>query len=93
MCQDARGLFTRWEFDADLRKFKARHNRIRNFENMVMYFYQETRPECKVESFFTSGKQKKSVVLMCTVIVITVRQCSKQWDVTTTFVFVKKLVP
>ena len=24
-----------------------------------MSFYQETRPECKIESFFTSGKQKK----------------------------------
>ena len=26
---------------------------------MVMSFYQETRPECKFESFFRSGKQKK----------------------------------
>ena len=24
-----------------------------------MFFYQETRPKCKIESFFTSGKQKK----------------------------------
>ena len=76
-----------------MQKFKARHNRTCNFENMVMSFYQETRPACKIESFFTSGKQKKSTVLMWTVIVITVRQCLKQWDVTTTFVPVKKLVP
>ena len=26
---------------------------------MVMSFYQESRPECKIESFFRSGKQKK----------------------------------
>ena len=60
MCQDMpTGLYTRWEFDTEMQKFKARHNRTRNFENMVMSFYQESRSECKIESFFTSGKQKK----------------------------------
>ena len=60
MCQDMpTGLYTRWELDTDMQKFKARHNRTRNFENMVMSFYQKSRPECKIESFFTSGKQKK----------------------------------
>ena len=54
MCQDMpTGLYTRWEFDTEMQKFKARHNRNRNFENLVMYFYQESRPECK------TGKQKK----------------------------------
>ena len=60
MCQNMpTGLYTRWEFDSDMRKFKARHNRSRNFENMVMSYYQETRPECRIESFHTSGNQKK----------------------------------
>ena len=41
MCQDMpTGLYTRWEFDTDMQKFKARHNQTRNFENMVMSFYQ-----------------------------------------------------
>ena len=35
------------------------YNRNRNFEKMVKFFYQERRPECKIESFFTSGNQKK----------------------------------
>ena len=42
-----------------MQKFKARHNRSRSFENMVMSYYQETRPECRIESFHTSGNQKK----------------------------------
>ena len=93
MCQDMpTGLYTRWEFDTEVQKFKARH-RTRNFENMVMSFYQESRPECKIESFFTSGKQKKSTVLMLMVTAINVKQYSKQWDFTTTSVPVKKLVP
>ena len=29
-------------------------------ENMVMSFYQTTRPECTIESFYTTGKQKKN---------------------------------
>ena len=46
MCQNMpTGLYTRWEFDSDMQKFKARHNPSRNFENMVMSYYQETRPE------------------------------------------------
>ena len=58
MCQDMpTGLYTRWEFDS--KKFKARHNRSRNFENMVLFYYQETRPECRIESFHTSGNKKK----------------------------------
>ena len=95
MCQDMpTGVYTRWEFDTEMQKFKARHNPTRNFENMVMFFCQEPIPECKIDSFFTSGKQKKkSTVLMWMVIVITVRQCLKQWDVINTSVPVKKLVP
>ena len=46
MCQDmATGLYTRWDFDTDIQKFKARHNRPRNFENMIMSFYQEQREQ------------------------------------------------
>ena len=60
MCQDMpAGLYTRWEFDSDMQKLKARHNRSRNFENMVMFFYHETRPECRIERFHTSGNQKQ----------------------------------
>ena len=42
-----------------MQKFKARHNRSRSFETMVMSYYQETRPEFRIESFHTSGNQKK----------------------------------
>ena len=39
MCEDLpTRLNTRWEFDTDMQKIKARHNRSRNFENMVTSF-------------------------------------------------------
>ena len=38
-------------------------------------------------------ENRKNQLFLRTVLVITVRQCSKQWDVTTTSVLVKKLVP
>ena len=53
------GLYTRWEYDSETDRFKAKNNRTRNFENMVTSFYQELRPECKIQSFYTTGKQKK----------------------------------
>ena len=60
MCQEMpTALYTRWEYDSELDRFKARNNRTSNFENMVMSFYQKLRPECKIESFYTTGKQKK----------------------------------
>ena len=60
MCQAMpTGLYTRWEFDTNLQKFKARQNTTRKFENMVMSFYQANRPECTIESIYTTGKQKK----------------------------------
>ena len=49
----------RWEFHSDMQKFNARHNPSRSFENMVMSYYQETKSECRIESFHTSGNQKK----------------------------------
>ena len=61
MCQDKpTSLYTRWEFDTNIQKVKARHNRSRNFENMVMSFYQEQRPECKTESFCHTWKIKEN---------------------------------
>ena len=34
-------------------------NKTRNFENMVMTYFQRTRPDCKIESFYTTSRQKK----------------------------------
>ena len=63
MCQDMpKGLYTRWELDTDMQTFKARHNRTRNFESMVMFFYQETRPACKIGAFLRLENRKKSTV-------------------------------
>ena len=60
MCQPMpTGLYTRWDFDSETRRFIPRQNKTRSFENMVMSFFQRTRPECEIESFFTTGRQKK----------------------------------
>ena len=44
MCQEMpTGLYTRWELDTDSQKFRARTNRSRTFENMVMSYPQSER--------------------------------------------------
>ena len=60
MCQEMPTRFyTRWEYDSETDCLKTRKSRTRILENMVMSLYQELRPECKTESFYTNGKQKK----------------------------------
>ena len=52
------GLYTRWDLDSETSRSTPRQNKTRSFENMVMSFFQRTRPECEIESFFTTGRQK-----------------------------------
>ena len=60
MCQPMpTGIYTREEFNADLHRFKRRSNKARSLENMVMAFFQSSRPECKNEEFYTTGTQLK----------------------------------
>ena len=60
MCQPMpTGLYTRWDIDLETSRFTARQNKTSNFENMVMSYFQLTRPLCKIESFYTTGRQKK----------------------------------
>ena len=60
MCQPmSTGLYTRWDFDSETSRFTLRQNKTRSFENMVMSYFQRTRPDCKIESFYTTGRQKK----------------------------------
>ena len=60
MCQTRpTGNYTRWDFDSETIRFIPRHNETRSFENMVMSCFQRTRPECEIESFFTTSRLKK----------------------------------
>ena len=60
MCQSMpTGLYKVWEFNVDLQRFKPRSNKIRSFENMVMAFFKNSRREFNIESFYTTGTQRK----------------------------------
>ena len=60
MCQPtSTGLYTRWEYDTESKSFKPQQNKSRNFENMVMSYFQRQRADCKIESFYTRGTKKK----------------------------------
>ena len=41
-------------------RFTPRQNKTRSFEIMVMSYFQQTRPEREIESFFTPSRQKKN---------------------------------
>ena len=49
MCQPMpTGLYTRWEYHTEPNRFKPQQNKSRNFENMVMSYFQRQRPDCKM---------------------------------------------
>ena len=60
MCQPMpTGLYTRWDFDSETRRFTPQQNKTRSFENIVMSYFQQTRPGCEIESFITTSRHKK----------------------------------
>ena len=54
------GLHTRWYLDSETRRFTTRENKTRSSESIVMSYFQQTRSECEIESFFTADRQKKN---------------------------------
>ena len=52
------GPYTRWDLDSETSRFIPRQNKTRSFGNIVMSYFQRTRPDCKIESFYTTGRQK-----------------------------------
>ena len=66
MCQPMpTGLYTRWDSDSETSRFVPRQNKIRSFENIVMFYFKRTKPECEIESFFTTSRQKKTDCFIC----------------------------
>ena len=60
MCQPmSTGLYIRWEYDTESNRFKLQQNKSRTFENTVMSYFQRQKLYCKIESFHTTGTQKK----------------------------------
>ena len=46
MCQPMPiGLYTRWELDTESNRYKPHQSKSRNFENMVMPYFQRQRPD------------------------------------------------
>ena len=53
------GLYTRWNYDTESRKIFPWQNKTRSFENMLLSYFQQTRPDCNIESNVATGRQKK----------------------------------
>ena len=85
MCQPMpTGLYTRWDLDSETSRFTPRQNKSRSFENMVISYFQRTRPECEIESFFTTGRQKKIDCFIVDGFFLIATLCSKPWVAFTT---------
>ena len=62
MCQPVpTGFYTRWKYDSETKRFTARQNKSRSFENMIMSYFQRSRPNCQIEGNVTNARQKKLI--------------------------------
>ena len=52
------GIFARCYIDLEISRFTLRQNRTLSFEKMVTFHFQSTRSDCKIESFYTTGRLK-----------------------------------
>ena len=60
MCQRMpTGLYTRREYDSETKRFTARQNKSCSFENMVLSYFQRSRPDCKIGYNVTTDRQNK----------------------------------
>ena len=93
MCQPMpTGLYMQWEYDSQTKRFTARQNNSRSFENAVLSYFQQSQPDCKIESNVTTGRQKKIDCFSVDVICYHLKLFLKPWGVTITTVLVEKHV-
>ena len=86
------GLYTRWEYHSETKRFTARQNKSHSFGNMVLSYFQQSRPDCKIESYVTTGRQKKNDCFNVDGICYHCNTALKLWGVTITTVHAKKHV-
>ena len=62
MCQPMpTGLYTRWDYDSETKRFTVRQNKSRSFQSMVLSYCQQSRPDCRIEGNVTTGRHKKLI--------------------------------
>ena len=60
MCQPMpTGLYKCWDINSETCRLTPRRKKTRSFEKLAMSYFQRTRRDCKTESFYTTGRQKK----------------------------------
>ena len=63
MCQPMpRGLYTRWEYDTESNRLKNQKNKPRNFENMVMAYFNDKDLTLKLR-ISTPQELRKSLIV------------------------------
>ena len=91
MCQPMpTRLYTLWEYDTENNRLKLQQKKSRNFENMVLFYFQRQQPDCKNESFYTTGTLKKKIVPRQMVFAHIVILCLRLWAASIITVLVRK---
>ena len=86
------GLITLCDLDPDTSSFAPRQHKTRSFENMVMSYFQRTRPVCRIESCYTKSRRQKLTTSVLIAFFLIATLCLKLWVAFITFLLVKRNV-
>ena len=80
-------VYTRWGINSETSRFIPRQNKTRSFEKLVMSYFQQTRPGCKIlrASTLQADRRKLNASKLMGFVLIAIL-CLKHWVVFTTFV-------
>ena len=53
-------FYKRWDLGSGTGIFTPRQNKTHSFEKMVKLYFQRKQPDCKIESFYKTSRQKKN---------------------------------
>ena len=85
-----KGLYTRREHDPEYNTSKPQQNESRNFENMVMSYFQRQRPDCKMRVSTPQQLRKRFIISRQMVFARIVMLCLRLGAASTITVHVRK---
>ena len=85
-------LYTHWDVDSETIRFTYWQNKSRSFESTIKSYCQRSRPDLKIESFYSTGIQKKIDRFNVDGFVLIALLCLKRKVAFTNFIAVKSCV-
>ena len=86
------GLYTHWDVHTRTKRITSRQSQTRSFENLVKSFSKLSRPDCKIEILYTTGRRNEMTVSVLMGSVLNASLCLEPRVAFITFTPVRRFV-